>query len=199
VAVDRAAEEAVAAASDLARAVERSYPMMLRIASFRGARRADVRRILVDAVRAAAAVAPEESERVLLRTTIARTSALERETPRARDWKAEDEPAIDLRQVEPEGARWAGWFKAEPPSFTALERGGSREEARQAAEDALSRLPFSQRVVIVLRDVGAWSADDVTQLLRVDPKVQRALLHNARSRIRRALERAATGKARTRA
>jgi RNA polymerase sigma-70 factor (ECF subfamily) len=199
VAVDRAAGTAVAAASDVALVVERAYPLMLRIASFRGARRRDVRRILVDAVRAAATASPAERERVLLRTTIAGTRTLERETPPPAKWKAVDEPAIDLKQVEPEGARWEGWFKTEPPSFAALERGRRLEDAQRAADEALSRLPFPQRVVIVLRDVGAWSAEDVTQLLRLDPKVQRALLHNGRSGVRRALERVAAAKARPRA
>ncbi len=53
---------------------------------------------------------------------------------------------------------------------------------------AISLLPQTQQIVIRMRDVEGWSAEDVALLLEVSEGNQRVLLHRARSRVRGALE-----------
>ena len=55
-------------------------------------------------------------------------------------------------------------------------------------EQAISRLPPSQRAVIVLRDVEGWSPGEICDLLGITPENQRVRLHRARLRLRSALE-----------
>jgi DNA-directed RNA polymerase specialized sigma24 family protein len=194
VAVDRAATKD--AASDLVPLVEGAYPLMVRIATFRGVRKADVADALAGAVRAAAAAAPADAERVLLRSVIGATRRLEQAaTSRAAD-DGDGDAIVPVRQLEADGSRWEGWFKGEPPSFAALERGRAAAEAREIADAALARLPLAQRIAVVLRDVGGWAAEDVAALVpQLEPDLQRALLHRGRARVRNALERLAATRA----
>ena len=53
---------------------------------------------------------------------------------------------------------------------------------------AISELPARQRMVISLRDVDGWSADEVCDLLDLSEANQRVVLHRARARVRQALE-----------
>lgn len=64
----------------------------------------------------------------------------------------------------------------------------SRKEAIERLEVALDRLPESQRVVVILRDVEGLSADEVCSVLEISATNQRVLLHRARARLRAALE-----------
>jgi DNA-directed RNA polymerase specialized sigma24 family protein len=194
VTVEDAAED-VAASAAIATSVERAYPLMVLIASVRGARPADVRGVLVAAVRAAAAD-PADAERILLRTVIRGAAPLERAAPRAEDWDVDDEPAVPAKELEVPGSRWEDWFKRQPQSFAVIERGRASAAARETAAAAISRLPLAQRVVIVLRDVGGWTGDEISELLpQLPPDLQRALLHAGRARVRRALERFVATKA----
>ena len=52
-----------------------------------------------------------------------------------------------------------------------------------------AQTPQSQREVITLRDLEGWTSDDVCQILGITEVNQRVLLHRARSRVRRVLER----------
>jgi len=113
--------------------------------------------------------------------------------PRPKDWDAEPEPALEAKNLEPGDSRWAGWFKVDPGSFGSLEN-RSMTEARTVAADAVSRLALAPRAVVVLRDVAGWSGDEISQVLGIDPEMERRLLHIGRSRVRRALERAAARK-----
>lgn len=181
------------AAADLAPLVEKHHAALLRVASFRGAKRRDVDRAIVDAARTAAAAAPDERERTLFLALLQRVATLERDTPHPEDWDAEAEPALEAKNLEPGDSRWAGWFKVDPGSFGSL---ANRRvtEARTVAADAVSRLPLAPRTVVVLRDVAGWSGDEISQVLGIDPEMERRLLHIGRSRVRRALERAASRK-----
>ena len=62
-------------------------------------------------------------------------------------------------------------------------------EARTRVQAAIDALPPSQREVITLRDVEGWSAVEVCNILQISETNQRVLLHRARSKVRRALER----------
>ena len=61
-------------------------------------------------------------------------------------------------------------------------------EARSVIDDAIAKLPPSQRRVIELRDVEGWSSAEVRNVLDLSETNQRVLLHRARSKVRAALE-----------
>lgn len=72
------------------------------------------------------------------------------------------------------------------------------ESPEQAAEDAetlavvreaTDALPRVQRLVVTLRDVEGWSAEEVCDLVGLSTGNQRVLLHRGRTRVRAALER----------
>ena len=54
--------------------------------------------------------------------------------------------------------------------------------------DALAALPPGPRVVVTLRDVNGWSAQEVCDALHLAPAHQRALLHSGRSALRNVLD-----------
>lgn len=180
-------EGAKEAAAELTPLVERHYRAMTHIASFRGAKRRDVERVILESLRAAGADGKDGLDFRLFRVLVRRVAELERQVARPEDWEAERVSALRKSNVEGAGSRWEGWFKVDPRPFTVLES-RRRSETRRAAAAAVSRLPLAQRVVVVLRDVAGWAADDVGRLLNIEPSIQRALLHGGRSRVRLALE-----------
>lgn len=98
------------------------------------------------------------------------------------------EPADD--RFLPAGHRWAGHW-AEPPRrwSDAPDRSLLGAEARERVEAAIAALPGAQRQVITLRDVQGLGADEVCNVLGLTETNQRVLLHRARAKVRRALER----------
>lgn len=74
------------------------------------------------------------------------------------------------------------WDKT--PEEIALSR-----ETSALLEEAVASLPLRQREVITLRDIEGLTADEVCDVLGITASNQRVLLHRARSRVRRALER----------
>jgi RNA polymerase sigma-70 factor (ECF subfamily) len=62
-------------------------------------------------------------------------------------------------------------------------------EARCHLKIAIDGLPARQQQVLVLRDVEGWDAQEVCNALAVSEGNQRVLLHRARARVRRELER----------
>lgn len=93
-----------------------------------------------------------------------------------------DAPAVDPARFD---AR--GMWSAPPPRWepdALLEQKELAEFVRQALE----RLPERQRVVVTLRDMDGWSADEVCNVLDLNETNQRVLLHRGRSRLRALLE-----------
>ena len=66
--------------------------------------------------------------------------------------------------------------------------GRSREETLGLIEQALDQLPARQRLVVTMRDVQGFSADEVCELLDLSPGNQRILLHRGRGALRAVLE-----------
>jgi RNA polymerase sigma-70 factor (ECF subfamily) len=102
-----------------------------------------------------------------------------------------DEPAVDPdRFFGAEHPGPAGHWSSPPRSW-----GETPEERLLAGEtraclaEAISALPARQRIVITLRDVEGWSADEVCNMLDISETNVRVLLHRARSKVRLALER----------
>ena len=62
-------------------------------------------------------------------------------------------------------------------------------ETLSTVRAAIESLPPAQREVITLRDVEGWSSGEVCNVLGISESNQRVLLHRARSKVRRALER----------
>jgi RNA polymerase sigma-70 factor, ECF subfamily len=101
-----------------------------------------------------------------------------------------DGPAVEPERFLPAGGRWAGHWASPPHSWRHVpeDRLLSRE-TRAEVERAVEALPPAQRAVIVLRDVEGMTAAETCGLLGLSEGNQRVLLHRARSKVRRALER----------
>jgi RNA polymerase sigma-70 factor (ECF subfamily) len=101
-----------------------------------------------------------------------------------------EEPAVAPERFLPAGERWAGHWASPPEDWGGLpeERLASKETVA-VVRRTIDGLPDGQRAVITLRDVEGWPAAEVCELLGVTEGNQRVLLHRARSRVRRALER----------
>lgn len=97
------------------------------------------------------------------------------------------EPERFLPSTDPE---WPGHWVSYPSSWDEVpEERLLAAETRRLVDDAIATLPPSQREVITMRDVNGWGSDDVCNALGISPTNQRVLLHRARAKVRRALER----------
>jgi len=100
------------------------------------------------------------------------------------------EPAVEADRFVPAGGprahHWASPLRAwEGAPEERLLAG----EARARIQAAIDVLPPTQRTVITLRDIQGCSAAEVCDLLGLTETNQRVLLHRARSKVRRAIER----------
>ena len=104
---------------------------------------------------------------------------------------APDEPAVEPERFLPaDHPRWPGHWATPPRDWGDTPEGGSlAREARDQLRAAIAALPPAQREVITLRDVEGWAAGEVCDALGITEANQRVLLHRARSKVRRALER----------
>jgi RNA polymerase sigma-70 factor (ECF subfamily) len=94
----------------------------------------------------------------------------------------DDEHAVDPGRFA-ENGQWA----SPPRSFGPEERLLS-EEAMAVVEAAIAELPPSQAIVITMRDVEGFTAEEARNALDISETNQRVLLHRARSKVRQALE-----------
>jgi RNA polymerase sigma-70 factor (ECF subfamily) len=100
------------------------------------------------------------------------------------------QPAMPPERFLPlDHARWPQHWAAPPASWADLPLG--RLAARAACgriEAAIAELPLGQRAIISLRDIERWPAQDVSDVLGISEARQRALLQQARSKVRQVLE-----------
>jgi len=102
-----------------------------------------------------------------------------------------DGPAVDGGRFLPaDHPQWPRHW-AHPP-----ERWQDSPERRLLSAEILSlvqgeidRLPEQQRLVVSLRDVAGYDADEVCELLELTAANQRVLLHRGRARVRQSIER----------
>jgi RNA polymerase sigma-70 factor, ECF subfamily len=102
---------------------------------------------------------------------------------------AADEPAVDPDRFRPEGDQYPGGWKCFPTSWDELpEDKLLGRETLSLVGDAIAALPERQHLVIVMRDIEGWSAEEVCEAMAISEANQRVLLHRARSKVRAALE-----------
>jgi RNA polymerase sigma-70 factor (ECF subfamily) len=102
-----------------------------------------------------------------------------------------DRPSVEPdRFLPPDHPQWPGHWASFPPSWDGVpEERLLAQETRACLREAIEALPTQQRQVVTLRDIEGWQADEVCNILEISETNQRVLLHRARSKIRRALER----------
>ena len=99
------------------------------------------------------------------------------------------ESSVEPDRFLPDGDRWAGHWASSPRRFDA------QPESRLLASETLSivqrvveALPEAQRVVLTMRDIAGFPAEEVCEALGISEVNQRVLLHRGRSKVRSALE-----------
>ncbi len=101
-----------------------------------------------------------------------------------------DEPAVDPdRFVSSDSPQWANHWRIEPHSWDDVpESRVLTKETGERVRRAIEALPPNQRQVITLRDIDGFAAEEVCNILEISETNQRVLLHRARAKVRRALE-----------
>lgn len=100
-----------------------------------------------------------------------------------------DEPAVPSERFRGADDLYAGHWAAKPAPWNVdPERVALNSELMKYLDAAVETLPEQQRIVITLRDIQGWTAEEVCNALGIAETNQRVLLHRARSKVRRALE-----------
>jgi RNA polymerase sigma-70 factor, ECF subfamily len=100
------------------------------------------------------------------------------------------EPAIEPERFRGPDQQWAGGWISFPRSWEEMpEERILSQETMTCIQEAIDSLPVGQREVITLRDSEGCTSEEACDMLGVSEANQRVLLHRARSKIRRALER----------
>ena len=99
----------------------------------------------------------------------------------------ESEPAVDPERFLGEDARFPGHWAAPPRAWGPEDR-LLAAETMAVVEEAIAALPPSQAIVITMRDVEGFDAEEARNALDISETNQRVLLHRARSKVRQALE-----------
>jgi len=100
------------------------------------------------------------------------------------------EPAVDPDRFFPPGGGHPGAWISLPENWEEIpEKHLLSQETYACIESAIEVLPPNQRTVITLHDVEGWTAEEICSVLDISEVNQRVLLHRARSKVRRALER----------
>jgi RNA polymerase sigma-70 factor, ECF subfamily len=101
----------------------------------------------------------------------------------------EDEgPSVDADRFRGPEDKWEGHWATPPVDWERPDERLLAAEARAVIAKAIDALPDGQRLVISLRDVEGWSAEEVCNVLELSETNQRVLLHRARTKVRQALD-----------
>ncbi len=102
----------------------------------------------------------------------------------------EPHDAVDADRFLPaDHERWPHHWATPPQRWEEHpERSVESRETIAVAQRAISDLPPAQRLVITMRDIEGWPAQEVCNVLEISETNQRVLLHRARSKVRAALE-----------
>jgi RNA polymerase sigma-70 factor (ECF subfamily) len=98
-------------------------------------------------------------------------------------------PAVDPdRFLSADHPAWPGHWAGGPEARATPEQRLLSRETQDLIRAAIEALPPPQRLVVTLRDVEGWSAQETCDALDLTPANQRVLLHRARARVCAALE-----------
>lgn len=98
-------------------------------------------------------------------------------------------PAVDAERFRGGGA-FPGHWRAYPRDWRTLGEDVRRgEPVRRVVEAAIAALPVEQRAIIAMRDIAGCGHHDACALLELPEDAARERLHQARCRVRSALER----------
>jgi RNA polymerase sigma-70 factor, ECF subfamily len=100
----------------------------------------------------------------------------------------EDGPTVDPDRFMGPGEPYPGHWREFPATWPTPEDATLAAEMRAEVAAAVAELPERQQVVLTLRDVEGYAADEVCSILETTPTYQRVLLHRARAHVRGRLE-----------
>jgi RNA polymerase sigma-70 factor, ECF subfamily len=127
--------------------------------------------------------------RILTNTAKTRAVREGRSIPFSALAAAGDEDAVDPDRFLGDDSRFPGHWAAPPRRWDVQPEGRLlAAETLAVIEREIEKLPPNQAVVVTMRDVEGFDAEDVRNALEISETNQRVLLHRARSRLRRALE-----------
>jgi RNA polymerase sigma-70 factor (ECF subfamily) len=181
--------------------VERYHPVMLRLALVYVTERTVAEEVVLEAWKAALESldqieAPSTLKRWLFRMLIhCATTRAQREgchlpfsSPQD-DGSALTEPTVDATRFLPSDHRQAGQWALSPSNWKDLSKERLlSQETRVCLERTIEALPPSQRMIVLLRDIEGWTSEEICCLLGISEVHQRLLLHQARAKVRGALE-----------
>ena len=102
---------------------------------------------------------------------------------------ADDEgPTVDPARFQGPDEPYPGHWREWPVPWPDPEDAALAGELRRRAGAAVADLPERQRVVLALRDIEGYDAEEVCSILDITAANQRVLLHRARAHVRRRLE-----------
>ncbi len=131
--------------------------------------------------------------RILVNRAKTRALRERRSIPFSAIWSLDDEqeePSVEPERFRPPGDPYAGGWKSFPSDWGEIPE--ERLLARETVDIlklAIEALAPGPREVIILRDIEGWTSEEVCNVLELTETNQRVLLHRARSKVRRALER----------
>jgi RNA polymerase sigma-70 factor (ECF subfamily) len=121
-------------------------------------------------------------------TNIARTRGVRDKRLQSIELPDLDGPTVSPERFRPAGDRWPGHWVRFPHNWPESPDGSLLSaEALELIRHELAKLPNAQRLVVSLRDLQGYDADEVCELLGLTPGNQRVLLHRGRAHIRQAL------------
>ncbi len=101
----------------------------------------------------------------------------------------EEGGAVNADRFLGDDTRFPGHWAAPPQRWEAAPEGRLlAAETLEVLEREIAKLPANQAVVVTMRDVEGFDADEVCNALDISETNQRVLLHRARTKLRRALE-----------
>ncbi len=177
-------------------------PSMLRVARLYVSSRTVAEEVVQEAWLAALTAIERFERRSSLKTWLFRILTNQAQTRGAKEGRSvpfsaltdaelgEAGPSVELDRFRATHERWADHWRSTPQRWSELpeERLLARETIA-LVERAAAALPPAQRAVLTLRDILGWDANEVCEVLGITAANQRVLLHRARTKIRRTLER----------